>query len=183
MLQVVWLWCSIVPPVRVWLPMNNRTGLLVAIVLLLHAAPLCAKRASDHVSPPYLERVARSAAGLSPIGAILAAVSIVSMRPFSSVSEGKRRKFLAGVVLLILLGSVVAALDSLNDELWNPGLWGSPFLAAIPFLAILNLLPNLIVWKRLSLGVAFAIPTWLFAVVACFEWQYWGREHGLPTFW
>jgi hypothetical protein len=163
--------------------MTKRSWVLLALSSL-PAADLFAKRPTDYIPPPYLERVVRGFLGLAPLGALLAIFLLLALRKFAcDRPAGAGKRFLRFAFLLTLTGAAVAAIDGWNDELWNPAFWASPFLAAIPLVAILLLVPRAALWKRLVLGIALAFPTWFGVMLGGSEWQVWGLDHGLPTSW
>jgi len=140
------------------------------------------KRRIDYVPPLYLERCARAALGLLPLGLIVALVCLIVARK-SLAEKAQLRFFIATAVTLTLVGAAVSALDDWNDELWNPVMWGSPFIAALPLVALLLFWRRRAVWLRLVLGV-IAVPI-LSAVLFLGggEWIMWGLEHGWPVSW
>src|SRR6266487_4072193 len=122
--------------------MTKRAWVFLALSAI-SASELLAKRTTDYVPPPDLERLVRGFVALAPLSAVLAGLSLLALRKFNLAKpRGQRRRFLVGAFVLTLTGAAVAAaLDRLNDELWEPAFWGSPFLAAIPVLGLLCLAP------------------------------------------
>src|SRR5258706_2784664 len=162
--------------------MKRVAGL--ALVLLV-AIAVQAKRTSDYVPPPYLERAARAAFSLAVLAlpALLAAAAVVVVRSRAAVRDSLARMGLAWAAL-IAAGALVAAFDASNDELWNPAFYGAPFVgASLPAAIWFGLPPErrYIVATATSVFLG-AILAGAVATVGIYLVQ-WGMAEGLPTGW
>ena len=129
-----------------------------------------------------MERLARSVLGLLPQAVVVALVCLVAAR--RALTDRRRlRFFLAGAVLLMLAGAGVAASDDWNDELWNPVMWGSPFIAAMPLATLVLFWRRRAVWSRVAVGV-MVLPVLTLALwLAGDEWLTWALDRGWPVAW
>lgn len=155
-----------------------------ALVLLL-AVAVQAKRTSDYVPPPYLERVARAAFTLAVLAlpALLAAAAVVVVRSHAAVRHSLVRMGLAWMAL-IAAGALVAAFDASNDELWNPAFFGAPFVgASLPAAIWFGSPPDRRNIATTATSVFLgALLAGAVATVGIYLVQ-WGMAEGLPTGW
>jgi hypothetical protein len=114
--------------------------------------------------PAYPVRVLHGLAGLGPLALILvvlcAAVMLDLERPASAV-----RALAVCSIALVVAGSLLAATDALNDELYQPWFFGSFFLALIPSVAIWLSAGRRSWWMVLA-ALLTAVPTWIAVIFA-----------------
>jgi hypothetical protein len=164
--------------------MIRRVGLLTVALMFAGVAQAVAKRAPGYVPPPYAERVARALLGLMPAAAILGGASFFLTALFrSSFDPSRRTRFIAGVLTLAILGAAFAATEWLSNEPWNVAVWGTPFLALIPLVGLIVLLPRMSLWKRILAGLVLIGPVFIAATFATSVWQEWGGDLGVPNVW
>jgi hypothetical protein len=164
--------------------MSRRVGLLTVVLFVAGVAEALAKRALGYTPPPYAERLARAVLGLAPAAVILGFATWFLITRFGSRFDAHiRNRFIASVIALTLCGAAFAATEWLSNEPWNVAVWGTPFLALIPLVGLLVLLPRVSLWKRLLVGVVLVAPVFLAAVFATSAWQDWGGDRGVPNVW
>lgn len=140
-----------------------RSRVIAAVVLqaLMATASASAKRAYEpgFNPPPYLERVFHAVLGLGPLALMIVAICAAVMRdlerPMSAV-----RALAVRSIGLVVAGSLLAATDELNDELYQPWFFGSFFLALIPSVAIWISAERRSWWVELA-ALLSAVPTWI----------------------
>lgn len=158
--------------------------LLLAMAAFAGAsAPAWAKRENDYVAPFYGARVLYSLVGVIPLAALLIAICAVGMLRLSARMAPPLRRFLKISACLVIAGCLFAALDDLNDELWQPWLGASCFVAFIPGVALcLGAEPSR--WTTpLPLAAFLTVVTWIVLVLAGTSWQVWAVQHGIPAAW
>ena len=117
--------------------MRYRIAATLAFTLTLYA-----KRTADDVPPIYAHRLACSLLTLT----LLASPILIGL-VFAAATTGtdsRTRMVRAIIVALacVFAGAAIAATDARNDELWNPVLFGTPFLAASLPLGLYQALPR-----------------------------------------
>ena len=145
-----------------------RSRVIAAVVLqaLMATASAAAKVVYEpgFGPPAYPERFLRSVAGLTPLALLLfalcAAVMLDLERPKSAV-----RALAVRSIALVVAGSLLAATDALNDELYQPWFFGSFFLALIPGVAIWLSAGRRSWWVALA-ALLSAVPTWIAVIFA-----------------
>jgi hypothetical protein len=164
-----------------------RPLLLTLAACAVASSPAWAKRDEDYVAPIYPARLLYSLIGVVPLAAVLIAVCALVMRWLSPRPSPPFRRFLKIAACLVIAGCLFAALDDLNDELWQPWFAASFFIAFIPAVALFlgsesgqmsNFLP-----LPLPLAAFLTVVTWFTLVFAGTTWQVWGFERGLPVCW
>jgi heme/copper-type cytochrome/quinol oxidase subunit 4 len=156
---------------------------VVCIVLMLPAV-VFAKRTRFYVPPPFATRLFCSFVTILPCMVVLSLAAYFAMRVFDKErARNKKLIFVCIVAVLIIAGSILSAMDALNDELWNPALSGS-FAGTLIFpIAILLLNKKIGFIKRLIIAVLLVIPFHLLSLFVFEGWQELGRHLGLPTTW
>jgi peptidoglycan/LPS O-acetylase OafA/YrhL len=144
-----------------------------------------AKRTSDYVAPPYGVRLLQGGCGLVllvlPIAAAVAI--LVSMTGANKLS--RLAKALGAMLCVVLAGAMVAALDSLNDEGWNPAFFGSPFVALSFPLGLYFAIPRSSKSRRTALVLSTVVAVLGAIVVAALGTEFLQWMHGLgwPVMW
>lgn len=158
---------------------------IVFAVSLLFAAQICeAEKVSDYIPPPYSERCQISLFTLGPLAGLVGAISFFALRRFDpSATHWVAIGVLVITISLWTLGAMVAATDSLNDELWNPSLAGSLYLAFIPALRLFAFSRKVAWPRRLAFSFALSVACFYPIEFLSFVWQEWGMHIGLRTTW
>jgi hypothetical protein len=142
-----------------------------------------AKRAMDYEPPPYFSRLSLSLVGVLPLAVLVVLVCGLGAALFTSLPKPATRKLVIGSGVLFVCGCVVAALDGLNDEGWDPAFLASGFLALIPGVTLYlnSARPRPVGFALIAL--VLAVPSWLGLVLLGDLWQGWARAHGIPASW
>ena len=163
----------------------NTPSLRRTLVIALGAAAVTstafAKRSSDYIAPPYFSRLLSSLVGVVPLSLVLIAICILAMLYVRSTGSAIRR-FLLVSGTLIVAGCLLAATDSLNDELWQPWLWAGLFVTFVPTAAIYLARPHPSP-SRWVLIVLLVVPIWIVLTLCGSSWQVWAFSHGIPASW
>ena len=138
----------------------------------------------SHASPPYLIRFLMSVLTLSPLGIIVSILCYFIIRYFDRENCIKNKKrYLTIVVILMLLGSLMGAMDAHNDELWSPAMpgtgWVSLILPAAPFVLQKRMRRRVTIMVSLILAL---LSMWICGFITD-TWQMYGLKLGLPTTW
>ncbi|GEM_PF-5334263 len=119
----------------------RRCAALAAMVIV--DMPAHAKRVAGYLPPPYFARAGRSLFTLtmlsSPILLILVLAAVASP---GAHARTRVVRALTAAFVCVAAGAAIAALDARNDELWNPVLFGTPFLAASLPIGLFQALPR-----------------------------------------
>jgi peptidoglycan/LPS O-acetylase OafA/YrhL len=166
-----------------WLDKMLRFFLGALIVLLPAFAH--AKQTSDYVPPPYGVRLLQGGFGLLLLVLPIAvAVSIVARM---AGPDWLPRMVKSVVVLLcvVLVGAMIAALDGLNDEGWNPAFFGSPFVAFSFPVGLYFAIPRSSERRQTALVLGVIVAALGTIVVAALggEILHWLRGLGWPVMW
>ena len=157
----------------------------ILLLMLLLAAPAFAKRTSDYVPPVCAARVARSFVTLATFALPGVILALLAAR---RTSDGMQRRIVRAIVtaaVIIFIGSVVAARDARNDELWNPVLYGG-FFAAAAFPASIAAAAAKDDARRTSMivmAIILAFPLALLISGVGPVIVLWAFEHGIPATW
>ena len=128
------------------------------LVVLLAPLEAFAKRSQIYPPVPYSIRMLKSFFALLPIACILGLLLYFIHRFLDKSTCVKNKLTWTFIVfVLVIAGSLFAATDSLNDEMWNPAFYGGAVLALMApiSLFVLN--------KRFSISVKI-----LFSIVRLF---------------
>lgn len=142
------------------------------------------KRPPEYSPPSFEIRFGRSLLGLSMLALPIMSGIVLGWQ----LNPTRHRHFLlrplATTIVLLVLGATFAALDAVNDEGWQPALFGTPFLLmAIP----------IAYWVGTPAGDRKVATLWLFAaaavigVVPCISLVLaltrWAASKGWPVTW
>ncbi len=165
-------------------PMQMLRRVIIGVVVVLPVVAM-AKRTSDYIVPPYGVRLVHGTLGLLllalPIGVI---VAFVARMTGTDWARRVARSILA-VSCTVVIGAMVAALDSLNDEGWNPAFLGSPFVALALPLGLYFALPPTDARRRIVIVATAGSAILGIVVVAVLggEILQWARYQGWPVMW
>jgi peptidoglycan/LPS O-acetylase OafA/YrhL len=155
--------------------------------VLVFLLPVCAyaKRASDYVPPPYGVRLLQGGLGLLFLALPIAVVVTIVARMAGPHWLPRMAKSLVAILCFVLVGAMIAALDGLNDEGWNPACFGSPFVAFSFPLGLYFAIPRSSERHQtaLVLGVIVAVLGTMVVAALGIEILHWVREHGWPVMW
>jgi hypothetical protein len=161
----------------------------VAITLagtLMVAVPIFAKQSSDYIPPSFDVRFLHSVVMLSclalPVIVLLAPIAVALNPKHGAEAWGRAVRW---AVLLVLLGAAVAATDALNDEGWNPALYGSVFVAAALPVGIWKAAPREHPYRHSLVAAAAGVAlfaSWGLAFLGI-SFCHWAVEHGWPVSW
>lgn len=157
------------------------------IVLVVAVLPVIAmaKRTSDYVAPPYGARLVYASLGLLLLSLPVTASVALAAR-VTGADWGRRVSMsLLAIVGTVLIGAMIAALDGLNDEGWNPAFFGSPFVAfALPMGLYFALPPTPSRSQTLAVVSAGAAVIGIIVVAALGgEILQWAHARGWPVMW
>jgi hypothetical protein len=163
----------------------RRQYLLGAVACAL-ASSMLAKRTSDYVAPTYSVRLFHSVVALSCFAVPI--LVLLALGTYLSNSNDRASKFIRVVsplLLLIVVGAAVAATDGLNDEGWNPALYGSIFVAALLPLGFWRVMPRDHPYRDLVTGGSAFIAVLVACGIAGFgiEFCHWASARGWPVSW
>ena len=163
---------------------HHARRLLPAAVLVFFASDALAKRPSDYLPPAYILRLASSLITLSVLAGALGVVLYGMCVLLDQAGSRAGRTRFAGIVAgLTLVGAALAAADALNDEGWNPALWGGLVISLSAPAALVQLARARPLWVRVLLGGGLVIPVYYWLVLVGIPFQAWGAKNGLPTTW
>lgn len=166
------------------MPSRALRTLLVALAAFAGAgAPVWAKREIDYVPPPYGARILYALIGVIPLAAVLLGICALGMRRLSVLADPPIRRFLKISGLLVVAGCLFAALDGLNDELWDPWFGAACFVAFAPAVALYLGAERPRRFGPLALAAILTVITWFALVLVGQSWQYWAFERGFPVSW
>ncbi len=143
-----------------------------------------AKKIEDYVPPPFISRLFISIITIAP-GCILIAIAayFINKKLDKENSIKKKNIFFILSASFIIIGSLWAATDVLNDELFSPASEGSIIGSLIPSLAIILLNRRNKLLYRLVIAILLVIPSfWVSTFIIC-GWQELGYDFGIPTTW
>ncbi len=119
-----------------------RPRLSEIAVPLAFALPVYARRVAGYVPPPYIDRLGCS---LLTLAMLASPILLALMLTAATKSGDSRTRIVRTVIALfvcVLAGAALAATDARNDELWNPVLYGTPFVAASIPIGLFQALPR-----------------------------------------
>jgi hypothetical protein len=150
------------------------------------AMPAFAKRSSDYIAPSFDVRFLRSVVMLSclalPVIILLAPIAVALNPKHGAEAWGRAVRW---AVPLVLLGAAVAATNALNDEDWNPALYGSVFVAAALPVGVWKATPrdhpqsHTLVTAAAGVAVLASCGLAGLGISFC----YWAVGHGWPVSW
>jgi hypothetical protein len=160
-----------------------RFSLGVLVVLV----PVCAyaKRTSDYVPPPYGVRLLQGGFGLLFLVLPIAVAVAIVARMAGPDWLPRMAKSVVAISCVVFVGAMIAALDGLNDEGWNPAFFGSPFVAFSFPMGLYFAIPRSSEWRETALILGVIVAVLGTIVVAAFgiDILHWVRGHGWPVMW
>ena len=134
--------------------------LMIIVAMVLTPLEAFAMKADSYVPPPYLKRAVLSLGGLFPAAIVLGLVIWGIHYCLDRDTAGQRKWVWIGVVVVLMCtASLAGALDALNDEGWNPALFGGAVLGLLAPL-------SLYILNKRSTGMWRAV-VFVPALVAC----------------
>jgi peptidoglycan/LPS O-acetylase OafA/YrhL len=94
-------------------------------------------------------------------------------------------KSVVAISCVVFVGAMIAALDGLNDEGWNPAFFGSPFVAVSLPVGLYFAIPRSSQWRQTALVLGAIVAALGTIVVAALggEILHWMQGHGWPVMW
>jgi hypothetical protein len=164
--------------------LKKTISAIVACIVLILPTMVFARKIDGYVPPPFATRLFCSFMIIIPCTVVLSLAAYFLMRMFDKdTTQNKKLMFICIVTVLIIMGSILSAMDALNDELWNPALSGSFEATWIFPIALLLLNKRIGFIKRLIISVVLIIPSYLLSVVVFNGLQELGMRLGLPVTW
>ena len=148
---------------------SSRSRVIAAVVLqaLMAAAGASAKVVYEPgFAPSYLERFLHALAGLGPLGLILFAICAAVLLDFERPASAVRALAVCSIALVVG-SSLLVAMDTVDNEFWQPWFFGSFFLALIPGVAIWLSDGRRTGWVALA-ALLSAVPTWIAMVLVSY---------------
>ena len=166
--------------------MNRRRALVAAVTpaLFLGLQRLAyAKKEIDYEPPPYFERLCLSLTQTLPLAVLVVLVCGAGAIWLSGLPKPATRRLLEISGRLFVFGCIFAAMDDLNDELWNPVFRVSCFLALIPGIAMTLNSEESNRGCFVLLTPVIAAPTFVALILLGDLLQSWAMAHGFPAGW
>jgi hypothetical protein len=158
---------------------------LIGVFLLVSPLFAYAKRSSDYVAPAYGVRLLHASIGLLVLVLPIAAIVTIVARVAGTNYMPRLARSIVAVSCVVFIGAIVAAIDGLNDEGWNPALFGGPFVAFSLPVGLYFAMPRNSERRAISLAVGMFIAFVAMIGLALFggEILHWARAQGWPVTW
>jgi hypothetical protein len=148
------------------------------------AVEALAKRSEGYVPPPYSERVLCCIVSALPVAVFLSILTYLIFRKIDFEIATKRVIFFNLITLiLIIVASLLAAMDAQNDELWYVSFWLALIVAFLPPIALFMLNSKGGTGLKIFLSVFLYFLLVVPLTMTIYFWQALGGRLGFDTLW